>query len=515
MPLRGPTRAVGRRTWISLGVVAIVSVYLATRLSYARRFPYFFDEGTYASFAAQGAHSLDQLFVSLTIAREPLQIWLSIFWIKLGIDPLLAGRLVAVGAGLATVGVVGLIGRRLGGNAVGWVAAALSVVVPFFVVHDGIGIYEPLVTLIMAAALLTQIELARRPQPALGLVLGLILAAGVLTKRNTLPAVALIPVSLLVFDWSREDRRGRLVRWIASIAIAAIPVVVAVLVLRSSEHWSQYEDFSQVGAGGVGFAGVRPLDQVLDDPFRFTGQAWSAYRPGLHQYLTIPLLAAAAVGVVLAWRSRPRLTGVLLAWIALPFIVALTFGTLSFPRHVMYLVPPALVFMAFALVRAVEAVSRAFAPRTAAVICGLGAVVVLGPALLRDVRVLAHPATADYPGPDDQQYVTGTQAGAPWPGVRDAISRRAIGRRVDIVTYRSYPDIVRWLLTPATRYVFLSTNSPRAPRAQFVITDESNFVLPNDQVGALLASGQLELVGRFPRPRGGAVVKLYQRVGGR
>lgn len=507
MTLTGRKGAVGRGLWTGLGVAAIVCTYMATRLWFADRFPYFFDEGTYAGFAAQGAHSLDQLFVSLTIGREPLQIWLSIVWIKLGIDPLLAGRLVSVGAGLATVGVVGLIGRRVGGDAVGWAAAGLCVVVPFFVVHDGIGIYEPLVTLIMAAALLAQIELARRPRLALGAALGLILAAGILTKRNTLPAVALIPVSLLVFDWSREDRRGQFTKWIASVGIAAVPVVLAALVLRSSEHWSQYQEFSRVGADGVGFAGLRPLDQVLDDPFRFTGQAWSAYRPGLHHYLTIPLVAAAAVGVGLAWGSRPRLTAMLVAWIGLPFIVALTFGTLSFPRHVMYLVPPTLVFIAFALVRATEAVFRVLPPRSAAVVCGLGATVLLGPALLRDARVLAHPATAQYPGVDDQQYVTGTQAGGPWPDVRDAIRRRAVGRRVDIVIYRSYPDVLRWLLPADRTYAFVLTTSPLAPRAQFLVEDQSNFVFGE----APIRDGRFRLVGRFPRPRDGAVVKLYER----
>ena len=45
----------------------------------------------------------------------------------------------------------------------GLVAAGLCVVLPFFLVHDGIGIIEPLVTLVMASALYFQVEVARRP----------------------------------------------------------------------------------------------------------------------------------------------------------------------------------------------------------------------------------------------------------------------------------------------------------------------------------------------------------------
>jgi 4-amino-4-deoxy-L-arabinose transferase-like glycosyltransferase len=491
----------------------LVGAYCASRLFFIDRFPYFFDEGTYAEFADQGAHSLDQLFLSLTIAREPLQIWLSIFWVKLGVNPLVAGRLVAAVSGLLTVGVVGLIGRRLGGELVGWVAAGLAVIVPFFVIHNGIGIYEPLVTLIVAAALLVQIELARRPRLELGVVLGLILAAGVLTKRNTEPAIALIPVSLLLLDWSREGLRRRLATWGAAVAIALVPVVIATLVLHSSAHWAQYEAFNQVGPNGVGFAGVRPLGQVLDDPFKFTGQAWDAYRPAMHQYVTPPLLLMVVAGSVLGLRTRWRFTLLLLAWIALPFLVALTFGTLSFPRHVMYVVPPMLVLAAFALVRAVEA-TRRWEPRVAYPVCAVGAALVLGPALLNDARVLAHPASTHYAGPDDAQYVTGTQAGWPWPFVRNAIERRAVGDRVEIATYRSYPTILHWMVEPRGRYDFLSSRSPRAPLAQFIVSDESNFAFPGDKIGAAIDAGKLQLLGSFPRPRGGAVVRLYGQPSG-
>ena len=45
----------------------------------------------------KGAHSTDKLFVSFTIGREPLFAWLAIPRIKLGVNPLIAVRLVSVG----------------------------------------------------------------------------------------------------------------------------------------------------------------------------------------------------------------------------------------------------------------------------------------------------------------------------------------------------------------------------------------------------------------------------------
>src|SRR3954470_5961302 len=134
------------------GIVAaaILGAYVVSRALFIARFPYFLDEGTYAVFTYEGANSLHDLFISYTIAREPLMFWLGIPWVKLGINPLDAVRIVSAISGLLTLVAVGLIGRLLAGPVVGLAAAALCVVLPFFVVHDGIGIIEPLVTLVMA-----------------------------------------------------------------------------------------------------------------------------------------------------------------------------------------------------------------------------------------------------------------------------------------------------------------------------------------------------------------------------
>ncbi len=197
---------------MALACAGIAAAYLITRIVFAARFPYFLDEGTYAVFAYDGSRSLDGLFSSYSIAREPLMFWLAIPWVKVGFNPLDAVRIVSIGAGLLTAGAVGLLARRLDGTAAGLSAAALCVVLPFFVVHDGIGIIEPLVTLVMAAALLVQIELARRPDLRLATLLGLVLAAGVLTKENTRPALALLPaepaVLRLVEHRSQPAARG-------------------------------------------------------------------------------------------------------------------------------------------------------------------------------------------------------------------------------------------------------------------------------------------------------------------
>ena len=100
----------------------MLGIYLATRLWFLHRFPYFVDEAQYAYYTDRAAHSLHDLFISYEIGREPLFIWLGIPLVKLGVAPLMAVRLVSMLSGLLTVAVVGLLGRMLGGTSVGLAA---------------------------------------------------------------------------------------------------------------------------------------------------------------------------------------------------------------------------------------------------------------------------------------------------------------------------------------------------------------------------------------------------------
>jgi 4-amino-4-deoxy-L-arabinose transferase-like glycosyltransferase len=503
--LRGVPAQNSRRLLVIWMIVGIIAAYLATRLWFIAGFPYFVDEGTYAQFIYQGAHPPHDLFMSMTIGKEPVQAWLGIPFVELGFNPLTAVRLVSVLSGLATIGIVGLFGWRMGGIDVGLAAATLSVVLPFFLVHDGIGIVEPLVTLIMASALYVQVQLARRPDLRMAVLLGLILACGYLTKQNTLPALALIPVSLVCFDWSQGGRRQRVELWLLGIVLVLVMVAGADLLLRASPH---YKEFLAVRGSGASNYPVRSLSVVLAHPFAGWSQAWSVFRPALESYVTVPLIASAAVGAAVGLLRRPRLTTVLLAWLVVPFVVALLFAASPFPRNVMYVMPPAIILMAYAFAGGGRWALRMTSRKTATVAVAAAAMALLLPALRFDARVLAHPATTRYPSMDDWQYVTGVPAGSPWPSLADAIRRFAAGRRVVVATpfsisyeNRFDPSITQLLLDNNPRYVFVESNSPIAREAQLAVTDSVRPLWSDIQSLGVISQRSPVLIAQFARPR--------------
>ena len=172
--------------------------------------------------------------------------------------------------------------------------------------------------------------------------------------------------------------------------------------------------------------------------------------------------------------------------------------------------PAAIALMAYALVEAVRWARAVMAPRTAALASAVAVGALLTPALLLDARVLAHPDTARYPGTDDLQYVTGTGGGSVWPAVADAVRTRAKGPRVPILTTRSYSQVLEMLLGPDPRFVFVPGRSPLAKQAQFSLDDEE-IPFYDPHAVQVVSEGNFAEIGRYERPRGGAVLVLSQR----
>src|SRR5207302_11076366 len=101
------------------------------------------------------------------------------------------------------------------------------------------------------------------------------------------PAIALVPVGLICFDWS-NDRAKRLKLWLGGVAIAVILVVAADLVLRSSSLYSVYADQQSRG-----FYTVRSLHTVLTHPFATWNTTWSVFSVAFTGYVTVPLIVLA------------------------------------------------------------------------------------------------------------------------------------------------------------------------------------------------------------------------------
>jgi Dolichyl-phosphate-mannose-protein mannosyltransferase len=135
-----------------------------------------------------------------------------------GLDSQTAHMLVGCAFGALTVVLVGLVGRRLGGDPTGVVAAGLAAVYPPLVMNDSVLLSESLTGPTIAGALLAALWLRERPAPGRALVLGLAIGLAALNRSEALLLVVLLGVPALLPV--RGLRLGAIVVLAAAVTLA-------------------------------------------------------------------------------------------------------------------------------------------------------------------------------------------------------------------------------------------------------------------------------------------------------
>jgi len=130
----------------------------------------------------------------------------------LGGDTPLWHRLASCLLGTATVAVVGIVGRKLGGARVGLVAAAIAAVYPNLWINDALLMSESLYALTIAGVLWASYEYWQRPRPGAAALLGLLVALSALARAEGLLLFGLLvlPLVLLARDQPMNRRLQQL-----------------------------------------------------------------------------------------------------------------------------------------------------------------------------------------------------------------------------------------------------------------------------------------------------------------
>jgi 4-amino-4-deoxy-L-arabinose transferase-like glycosyltransferase len=220
----------------------IVALGLAVRLVYALVIQHGVQVGgdglefhLLANQLAAGDGYVQPLIVSpghvATADKPPLYPLLLALPSLLGWKTLVAHRVASCLMGAALVAAVGLLGRRVGGDRVGLVAAAIAAVYPLLVVVDGSLRSESLYAPLIAFGLLAAYRVVDRPSAGRAAVLGALLGAAALTRSE---AVLLLALILVVA--ARGLPPGARLRTTAVAALAAA-LVLAPWVVR---NWAEF-----------------------------------------------------------------------------------------------------------------------------------------------------------------------------------------------------------------------------------------------------------------------------------
>ena len=156
-------------------------------------------------------------------------------------DPVPWQRLVTVVLGVVAVALIGVLGRRVGGDAVGLVAAAIAAAYPNLWLNDGLVMSESLATVLVVAALLTLLDLRQRLESGdsldggslltgvrgSALLYGLLVGLAALTRSEL---ALFVPLGWVVLWRSRVDVR----------TVAKVSVTLAAAAVLTVAPWTVF-----------------------------------------------------------------------------------------------------------------------------------------------------------------------------------------------------------------------------------------------------------------------------------
>ena len=145
-------------------------------------------------------------------------------------DSTFAQRVTMVLIGTATVAIIGVVGRRVGGNRVGLVAALIALANPNLWINDSLTMSESLAALFVALLVWSGLALADEPSLRRGVITGLVLGVSLLARSELGWFIPLMVVPIVV--------GARRISWPKRFGLVAITLVCAGLVLMPWFAWN-------------------------------------------------------------------------------------------------------------------------------------------------------------------------------------------------------------------------------------------------------------------------------------
>jgi 4-amino-4-deoxy-L-arabinose transferase-like glycosyltransferase len=393
-----------KKHYILVALLGIIILYFFTRLYNILALPIFTDEAIYLHWSQTALHDASWRFISLTDGKQPMYVWIAMLFLKVISNPLLAGRLVSVFAGYLSLVGIFFLGREIFKNTkIGLLSALLYVLYPFSLVYDKLAVYDSLVATFIIWILFFTVLLVRHVRLDLGMVLGMIIGGGMLTKTDADFGFILLPFSLLLFPFKKHFDRQRLLRFVIFGLVAVIIANAMYAVLRLSPF------YYIIGQKNLTF--IYSFHDWIREPFAFFTGNFKGLFGWFVGYMTIPFIILVFSSFFVEKKYlREKL--LLFIWFVVPFIALSFFGKVIYPRFILFMTMPLIVLGAYSMF-VLQQMVRKIALKI------LIFFVFTSMFLANDYFLLTNFANAQIPQADKSQYLTGWPSGV---GVSQTVS---------------------------------------------------------------------------------------------
>jgi len=401
----------------------LTPVYFFLRLYHILLVPIFTDEAIYTRWTQIAKQDASWRFISLTDGKQPLFVWINMFFMRFVSDPLLSGRLVSTAAGFASVIGLFFLGKELFKNRwVGITAALLYIIYPFGLVYDKMALYDSLVGTFYVWSLYFGVLLVKKIRLDIALILGLTLGGGALNKSIGLYSVYLLPINILLFSFKEKKKRKLLGELIVLAVVASAIAETMYSILRLSP-W-----FYIIKQKDTTF--FYPLSDLLHRSVSFWEgnflENFHILTGWLNSYMSWPILIAVFI-VFIFYKEFLKEKLLLFLYFIIPFVGLAVLGKVLYPRYILFMTLPLLVLAAYTFLKLLKIIKNLYM-FVLIIVCFLSLFLWSDYFLLKDFE------RAPIPKSDLDQYINDWPAGG---GVREAVEffkHEAMNKKIYVAT---------------------------------------------------------------------------------
>ncbi len=359
--------------------------------------PIFVDEAIYVRWS-QVMRSVSSLrFLPLSDGKQPLFMWVTIPFLKLFSDPLIATRMVSVVSGMINlIGIFILVLVLFKNKKIALAAAFLYAISPFSVFFDRMAMADSMLSMFITWSMLLAILTSKTRRLDMAMLTGFALGGAWLTKSPAIFFILLLPITYLTSGLSLFNKNDRL----EILKLVGLWVVSWLIAFGLYNILRLGPEFHMIALRNKDY--IFSLEEILNQSLVPFINNVTKIREWYWLLLPGSVFLAAVCGFFLGAKRYWREFIILFVWAFVPVLVQAEFAKVVTSRYILFTLTPLFIFAAYFIGQLIKIKGSAYI---------FALVIISLPALWIDYLLLTDPNSAPLPNDERAGYVEGWTSG--------------------------------------------------------------------------------------------------------
>jgi 4-amino-4-deoxy-L-arabinose transferase-like glycosyltransferase len=268
-------------------------IFFGLRLPALTRIPVFVDEAIYIRWSQIMRNEPSLRFLPLSDGKQPLFMWATMPSLKLFSDPLVAGRMVSVIAGVMSLfGIAFLTFVFTRNFFLASLSSLIYAVLPFSVFFDRMALVDSLLSAFGLWSLGLGALLVKKPRLDLAMLLGFAIGLGLITKSPAIFFYLWQPfLFLALFDFRSKDVKKRLIKLAGAWLVTIIISLAIYNILRLGTNFHLVGSRNQDYLFSIREVLTHPTNPLIGNSKTTTLWLWYLFTPPLFLCLLVSFLS--------------------------------------------------------------------------------------------------------------------------------------------------------------------------------------------------------------------------------